>query len=51
MKDLEREDSVLRREGKREEELFVPYGSGGPGIVRFGGEAAIRVDPEYGVGL
>lgn len=51
MEDLEGEERLVEREREGEREPLVPDGSGRPGLVRFGGEAAVRVDPEHGVGL
>lgn len=46
MKDFESENRIERGERKRESKLFVPDGSGRPGIVGFGSETTIRVGPE-----
>lgn len=51
VEDFEGEEGVLERRAQRESEALVPHGSGGAGVVGFGGEAAIRVDPEHCVGL
>ena len=51
MEDFEGEKRVSGREGEGDEEAFVPDGSGRPGVVGLGGLAAVRVDPEDGVGL
>lgn len=37
--------------GQREEEALVPDRSSGAGVVGFSGDAAVRVDPEDGVGF
>lgn len=51
MEDLEGEERLVEREREGEREPLVPDGSGRSGLVRFGGEAAVRVDPEHGVRL
>lgn len=51
MEDFEGEEGVVEGEGEGESEALVPDGSGRAGVVGFGGEAAVRVDPEDGVGL
>lgn len=51
MKDFESENRIERTESERENELFVPDGSGRPGIVGFGSETTIRIGPEDDVGF
>lgn len=51
MEDLEIKEGILRGKSQREDEALVPDGSSGAGIVRFGSETAVRVDPEDDVGL
>ncbi|PON69064.1 hypothetical protein PanWU01x14_090890 [Parasponia andersonii] len=51
VEDLEGEERVVEGCGEREGEALVPDGPGRTGIVGLGGEAAVRVDPEDGVGL
>ena len=51
VEDLEREGGVAEGEGEGEDEALVPDGSGGSGVVGFGGLAAVRVDPEDDVGF
>lgn len=51
MEDFEVEGGGGVVERKREEEALVPDGLGGAGVVGFGGEAAVRIDPEDGVGF
>lgn len=51
VEDLEGEEGVVERVREREGEAFVPDGFSGSGIVGFGGESAIRVDPEDDVRL
>lgn len=51
MEDFEVEGGGGVVERKGEEEALVPDGSGGAGVVGFGGEAAVRIDPEDGVGF
>lgn len=51
VKNFEGEDGIGEGEGERDRELFVPDGSGRAAVVGLGGEAAIGIDPEDGVGL
>ncbi|PRQ21052.1 hypothetical protein RchiOBHm_Chr7g0234911 [Rosa chinensis] len=41
----------MEGEGERESEVLNPEGSGGAGVVRFGSEDEVGVDPEDNVGL
>lgn len=51
MEDLKRERGIGEWGGDGEDETLVPNGFGGSGVVGFGGELVIRVDPEDGVGF
>lgn len=51
MEDLEGEAGVVEGKGEREGETFVPDGGSVAGVVGFGGETAIGIDPEDDVGL
>jgi hypothetical protein len=51
MKDLESESGVLKRKWKRESETFVPDRGSVAGIVGFGGESTVRIEPENDVGF
>lgn len=51
MEDLESEERVVEREVDREGEPLVPDRPSRSGVVRLGGETAVRVKPEDGVRL
>lgn len=51
MEDFEGEEGVVEGQGERDGESLVPDRAGGAGVVGLGGEPAVGVYPEDGVGL
>lgn len=51
MEDFKGEGGILKRKREREGETFVPDGGGVTGIVGFGGETTVRIEPEDDIGF
>lgn len=51
VENLEREEGIMEREREREGEAFVPDRRSVAGVVGFGSQTALRVDPEHDVGF
>lgn len=51
MEDFEGEEGILDGKRDMEGESLIPNGTSRARVVGFGGEFAIRIEPEDGVGL
>ncbi|KAL6953968.1 hypothetical protein U1Q18_030227 [Sarracenia purpurea var. burkii] len=51
VEDFDGEEGIVEGEGEEDDEVLVPSRVSGAGIVGFGGESVIRVNPEDDVGF